>query len=197
MADHPQRAVELLSQARELDPASGEIALDLGATLLSLGRYGEAKSHLQAAVELLPESPLPHYNLGWLHQELGQLDSAAREYEAALALAPDDSGILENLLLTYTELGTQHRRRIELIDRALLADSDPDWQEWLRLERHLLLAFAEEKKGEGEADQQQPAQGQPAKQPSGSPEAGAEPIRLFPPITRNKPQHDFRAGLPV
>ena len=143
LSDDPEQAVVLLAEARRLDPSSGPIALDRGARLLELCRYAEAEAELREASLLLPESPWPHYNLGWLYQELGDYENAAWEYEAALDLAPHSPEILENLLLVYTHLGTKPKRSIELIDRALRADPDPDWQRWLRLQRALLQGVTE------------------------------------------------------
>ena len=152
LTDDPEQAAHLLAEARRLDPASGEIALDRGALLLELCRYGEAEAELREASLLLPASPWPHYNLGWLHQEIGDYENATLDYEAALVLAPAESEILDNLLLVYTRLGTEPKRRLELIDRALLASPDPNWQRWLRLQRALLSGVATRDAGSREAN---------------------------------------------
>jgi tetratricopeptide (TPR) repeat protein len=119
---------------------------------LELGRYGEAEAELGEASLLLPASPWPHYNLGWLYQEIGDYEAAVWEYETALMLGPGAAEILDNLLLVYTQLGTEPKRRLELIDQALRADPNPAWQRWLRLQRALLLSVAEREQGSRGAD---------------------------------------------
>ncbi len=66
-----------------------------------------ARPHLDAAVAMEPDSAEAR---GWLGQvcfEMGQLQDAQREYEAALRLSPHDGRLLGNVGLLYERLGAK------------------------------------------------------------------------------------------
>ena len=65
-------------------------SLHLLSTLaLQEGRDTEAAAMLERAVELAPEQPVYHANLGEVYRRLGQLPEAARALSRALAIQPD------------------------------------------------------------------------------------------------------------
>ena len=52
------------------------------------GRLPEAMVHYQKALELAPDDPVAHNNLGTLLARAGQLSEAIRHFEAAVRLNP-------------------------------------------------------------------------------------------------------------
>lgn len=59
--------------------------------LYKLGRYREAIARLEAAVKLDPKAPDLYYNLGVVHEKLGEADDAIVAYEAYLRLLGPDA----------------------------------------------------------------------------------------------------------
>jgi tetratricopeptide (TPR) repeat protein len=62
--------------------------MQLGTAYARLKDYKEALPPLRRAVELLPDSGMGHYELGLALYETGEWQSAAPEFEAAVARAP-------------------------------------------------------------------------------------------------------------
>jgi Flp pilus assembly protein TadD len=58
----------------------------------------EAIIHLQKAVELQPDDPISHNNLGAVLVQRGQFDEAIRQYQETLRLKPDFAGASNNLV---------------------------------------------------------------------------------------------------
>ncbi len=69
--DVPQRAIELHDEAQQL---------------YAIGRYREAIQRLDEAVTLDPDGKLLYYNLGVIHERLGETDEAIRNYKKCLEL---------------------------------------------------------------------------------------------------------------
>ena len=55
---------------------------DLGATLSAAGRAADARQALCRAVALAPDHLEAHYNLGKLHRQAAEFESALRCYDA-------------------------------------------------------------------------------------------------------------------
>jgi len=72
-----------------------ELRLRVARALRESGRADAARRHLDAALELLPDSALAHLRLGELLAETGDADGAARHLERALALDPGLAGQVE------------------------------------------------------------------------------------------------------
>lgn len=68
------------------------------AELLKQGRYAEAAALLRQAVQLRPELPQAHNNLGIALAELGDLDAAKRAFETVLRLDPTNRSARSNLV---------------------------------------------------------------------------------------------------
>jgi len=87
------RLTEALAAIRPLveapDPAPEDL-LRAGIVALALGRDDEARTHLDAAREAMPESPAVHYNLGQLAAARAEFEAALASFERAHELAPDD-----------------------------------------------------------------------------------------------------------
>ncbi len=61
------------------------------------GRLVEARAELLTIVKLSPEHPRAHYELGSLHEQLGERREAVREFQIALQLDPTSSLIKQKL----------------------------------------------------------------------------------------------------
>lgn len=69
----------------------------LGGSYVDVGRYDDARSHLETAIRLNPRLASAHSNLGTVLLEQGQVAAAIGELERAAALQPQDETIWFNL----------------------------------------------------------------------------------------------------
>ena len=91
--------------AVEMDPACSLCHGNLGAVITSaeLGqaRLDEAETHLRRAIELRPENPIPHFNLGTLLSVRARYDEAEAAFRRYLELLPGSPTGLGRLGLLY------------------------------------------------------------------------------------------------
>lgn len=108
--------------ARLEDPDVLAQAHVLAQHLWLAGRFDDALRIVQAALPLAPANALLRYTRGNILRYLGQLESAAADYEASLALAPALSD-------AHWALATLHRPgpmgRVARLEQALLAHPGP------------------------------------------------------------------------
>jgi tetratricopeptide (TPR) repeat protein len=84
----PSAAEPLLRQAVEVSPDSADAHFDLGETLRRLGRFEEAKPHLELARRHNPEEPIVLGTLGQVYVELNQIAEARDLVERAVRADP-------------------------------------------------------------------------------------------------------------
>jgi len=84
---HPAEALPAYSRAVELDPANPEAQHQYGQTLMSLGRYAEAKSAYYAALAIDPMRPMTLVPLSAIAHREGDEDGARRWADSAVVLA--------------------------------------------------------------------------------------------------------------
>jgi tetratricopeptide (TPR) repeat protein len=96
-ASDPQRALELLEQARALAPDDARIYTDEGRVYLTLGRPAEALSAFGRALALEPGNADALNNRGAALLALGQREAARQDFERALKVDPCESGARDNL----------------------------------------------------------------------------------------------------
>jgi Flp pilus assembly protein TadD len=89
-------AIRLLQMLVSNDPGFVEAQVDLGIALLGTNN-AEARSHLEAALRLKPDSPEAAYNLGLLEENAGHVDEARKLYRQALFYRPDYQRAAERL----------------------------------------------------------------------------------------------------
>jgi Tfp pilus assembly protein PilF len=78
--------LSLLKRAAEIDNSLRIVQLDLGAIYLQQKNFEMAKAALQRAVELAPQEPDAHYQLGRLYRALGDEVAAKNELQQAQKL---------------------------------------------------------------------------------------------------------------
>jgi serine/threonine protein kinase/tetratricopeptide (TPR) repeat protein len=64
-------------------------------------------------IDLYPDDPIPHNNLGWYYQQLGRFKEAVEEYKAAIRINP-------YLMLTYAGICWVYLEKIGQIDSAFV-----------------------------------------------------------------------------
>ena len=89
---------------------------------------------VEQAVKLKPQDAAAQSILAVLHAKSGKKGEALQEVQTSLALAPDDPGVLSNIVDVY-ELVGDRRHAIEYLEKALQkgftldqAKTDPDIQ---------------------------------------------------------------------
>jgi tetratricopeptide (TPR) repeat protein len=71
------------------DPARISLRNDVAVLYAGRGEPDKAARHLAVVVQLEPESPAAHYNLGTALSSMGELHQAVEHYRQALRLRPD------------------------------------------------------------------------------------------------------------
>ena len=107
--------------AVEMDPACslchGNLGSAITSTELGLARLDEAEGHLRRAIELRPDHPIPHFNLGTLlsvRTRYGEAEAALRTYLELLPESPSGLGRLGHLYLLQGRL----EDAVPLLERA-------------------------------------------------------------------------------
>jgi len=141
---------------------------NLATVLYHEGRYDEAQTEFQAALELEPYHPQTHYMMGELHLALDQTERAVKDYETAIGGAPrharalfrlaqlhassDDTDraarLYENLLSVAPLEMQEERREAERFLAARPAAPSGTAEDWFRQGTSLML----EKRYEQAAD---------------------------------------------
>ncbi len=108
---NPERAVSLLEEGKRLDPANPEPYTQMGSLLLdqrdplgALAEFDEALRREQASADA-------HSNRGTALFLLGRLEEGEAEFLQALALDPCHPNARHNLVLLYSTLKDESRRR--------------------------------------------------------------------------------------
>lgn len=79
------------------EPNNADYQELLGGSYVDVGRYDDARPHLEAAIRLNPRLASAHSNLGTVLLEQGQVPGAIDELQRAAALQPKDETIWFNL----------------------------------------------------------------------------------------------------
>ncbi|MFW5836860.1 MAG: tetratricopeptide repeat protein [Desulfovibrionaceae bacterium] len=91
-----ENAEVFLARAMKLDPSDKDVLRLYGMTLFHRENYEGAAKAFQAMIELNPEDPAPHYNLGVLQKHfLEQPEAAAGHFRKVVEMAPEDSEMRE------------------------------------------------------------------------------------------------------
>jgi len=101
-AERPEAALAVFDELLALAPGHVPAQVDSALTLMLLGRLGEARERLEAALRRAPDNALAHLYLGQLHNERTDTAAALEHLRRATELDPDDveawielTGVLE------------------------------------------------------------------------------------------------------
>ncbi len=86
------------------------------------GRYNSAMQHFRRAIELSPDDPSGHHNLGVLLGDLDRHQEAVGHLQSALELEPQRIDALFDLAMARSHLG-QLDQAVSVLDRLLTLDS--------------------------------------------------------------------------
>ncbi len=104
-------AREVLERALTLRPELARAHFFFAKVLRSEGRYDEAAQHLRTVLEQYPRDRVARNELGRILFLQRQYAAAVKEFEAVLAIDPEDLQAHYNLMLCYNGLGDEARAR--------------------------------------------------------------------------------------
>jgi len=91
----------------------------------------EAEDFAKRAVSLSPDDHDTHWALGFVYSSTGRLDFGLAEYEAGVALNPNDTSMLAEMAQTLSLLG-RHQDAVKQIRQAIaLNPYAPEWYRWM------------------------------------------------------------------
>ena len=99
------RVLELLAPLLETNTAMASTWNMRGVTMHRLGRFDEARSSYERALEMQPESPVALNSLGSLLIDIGSIQAARDCFAKAVSLAPDFAMARLNLGMSQLKLG--------------------------------------------------------------------------------------------
>lgn len=102
------------------DPARYEELKEKGALHLNVEQFDDAIACFERALELRPDLPEAHFNLGVAYKGAGRLDQALARYQHALTLQPDFAAALCNASVVLKAFG-KLRESIDYLRRAIAA----------------------------------------------------------------------------
>jgi len=131
LQDDYSAALNAYQEAAVYDTASASLMNAIGEAYLALANLPTAEQSFKRALRLDPAYIPPRENLAHLYQRQGKGIAAAREYEAILAIDPENASALFNL--AALSMGQRDSRRaIEMLQRLVdLGKAGP--REWLAL----------------------------------------------------------------
>ncbi len=124
-AEHLQAADRASARAVELAPALAETQLARGVALSLNKRHDEAEAAFRLALELKPNDFEAHYQYARHCSTVGRLEEAARWFESAARLRPEDYATPALLSSVYVGLAqpekavAAQRRAVDLVDQRL------------------------------------------------------------------------------
>ena len=125
-------AEKTLKSALAADVFFGPAHNNLGTVYYHQKKFYLAAWEFQYAAKLMPNHPEPRNNLGLVFEAVGRLDEAAKWYDEALAIEPDNTQVLGNLARTLLLAGHKDDRTRQLLSDLILKDTRPDWVAWAR-----------------------------------------------------------------
>lgn len=91
-----KQAVPVLEHARDREPDNEMVWIDLGAAYLGNPILAQDEQQLKAiaaferALEIDPQAPNVHYNLGLIHRDRGEVEQAAQRFRQAIQVDSTD-----------------------------------------------------------------------------------------------------------
>jgi len=117
-------AIPELTRALEICHKAAETCMihrGLGGAYFALGRYGDAISHFETALEMRPADPLLRTNLGACYLASGDTERAGQELSRALEADPHLLSALRNLGTLYLKI-RRFDDAVRFLERAVALD---------------------------------------------------------------------------
>ena len=127
-----EEAKAKLTEAVATDPSNARAWMTLGLVEYAREDYYKSAEAFYQASRLTPLRYEPRFNLGSVLEAAGKHSKAIHEYEAALALAPDQLEVMENLIRCYIHVGEKPDLTRQLIQTAIKREDRPEWRAWLQ-----------------------------------------------------------------
>lgn len=121
-----------LKDALVADVMFGPAHNNLGHVYYKQKKYYLAAWEFQYAAKLMPNQAEPKNNLAMVLETTGKSDKAAKYYEEALKIQPDNPNITANLARHYIKQKQYSFRTRELLNEIILKDTRPDWTNWAK-----------------------------------------------------------------
>lgn len=119
----PQKALEYLNQAIELDSHYGIAYNDRGNIYNNFGEYKQAIGDYERAIDLIPDFSEAYYNRGVTYARLKRYTRAIKDFSRAINLNPNYTKAYYNRGVIYANLG-QYQRAISDYDRAIVLNPE-------------------------------------------------------------------------
>ncbi|PHR60730.1 MAG: hypothetical protein COA43_06220 [Robiginitomaculum sp.] len=112
--NNPAKSIEVATQTRALYPRDPGLLTELGASYIAADNPTKAIEMIDKALHHRPQLARLWSIKGAALDQLGRFDQARQHYTKALQLAPNDSGILANVGLSYALEGDPNTAEIWL-----------------------------------------------------------------------------------
>lgn len=124
----PAEAIKWLEPVAAVEPPGLDAAGQLGRAYLDTGQLGKAKALTDRAIHQAPWDGALHYRLGRIYQQIGDADSARKEFAESVRLKTADRESVQLLLECSQHLANGEHPEAMRVRQELLANSslDPD-----------------------------------------------------------------------
>jgi tetratricopeptide (TPR) repeat protein len=111
-----EKALAQFREAIRLDSAYAAPRILLGASLLALGRVGEARRELERAVRLAPKEPLARLQLAKVEERAGDWTAVVEQYQALREMRPQEPEYAYGLGNAYLRLSEWCLHELDRVD---------------------------------------------------------------------------------
>jgi tetratricopeptide (TPR) repeat protein len=124
----PSEAIQWLEAVAALDPPFLDAAAQLGKAYLDTGQLAKAKNMTERAIHYAPWDGALHYRLGRIHQQMGDAQSARKEFAESVRLKSADRESVQLLLECSQHLASGETSEAMRVRGQLLSNPslDPD-----------------------------------------------------------------------
>lgn len=126
---HYERALQIFEAIRSEAPEYADAHVNIGACMILLGRFTEARSALDIALELDPDSPLGNFNLGRLLVSEAKLDSAIVPLRRTIENDPRQVQAMVLLAKIYLQKGYAEDAYEAVLEANRVAPNHPEARE--------------------------------------------------------------------
>lgn len=134
-AKDPEKAASLYKQAVAQYREFPQAWTNLGVLMMHQDQYLQAAEAFSTAADLDATDPRPLYNLGLLYDRRGYMREARGYYERAIERDENFLPALRGVIRADSLLNEGSMQTLRWIERALMLEQEPKWEEWMRLQK--------------------------------------------------------------